>query len=229
MPRTAQEMARSTMDQQIRRHVDASHTALLNKLQTDPAMTNTRDPNLSSVDYPQLANPVSKDISGAQNSADRAQNSADRAQSTADRALNTANGISIPTSTRPALSGANQHSHTISFTPFIKLSREERIEMLGDREALENLLVSGSLTLFEAIQAKNTLNTLRIVMDYTGFDAFERERRFTDPEWAEWSDAYKRVFGVDEYRESDRDNYLSYGNVRMDPHDGIAETSHDKV
>ena len=77
--------------------------------------------------------------------------------------------------------------------------------------------------------ARNTLNSLSLFMDYRDLDAFERERRFEDPAWSEWTDEYKRIFGVDEYAEGDREKHLSYGDYRMDPYTGIAPAQPDEA
>lgn len=129
----------------------------------------------------------------------------------------------FPDSTGSALSGtAYSHSHSISSTTFIKQSKSERMRMLGDRLDLEELLHAGHLHPEDAVLARNTLNVLTLLMDYTDMNAYQRERAFADPACAEWSDAYKRVYGVDEYAESDRTNFLAYGQMRMDPYTGIA-------
>jgi hypothetical protein len=113
------------------------------------------------------------------------------------------------------------HSHNISFTPFMKYPREERLEMLGDRADLEDLLSSGLLRRREEIMARNLSNVLRLLMDYEDFHAFERERRFDDPEWAEWTEDYKKAYGIDEYEEESRSSYMRHGNVQMHPRKGI--------
>ena len=131
----------------------------------------------------------------------------------------------FPNATNGALNGAYRHTHSISFTPFIKLSRKERGRLLADR--LENRMVMDSPLVSDAVRivARNIENQMVLMMDYRDYDAFERERRFGDPAWAEWTEAYKQIYGVDEYAEEDRNWYLSYGEYRMDPYKGIALTS----
>jgi hypothetical protein len=88
----------------------------------------------------------------------------------------------------------DNHSHSSS--PFMQYTDEEREQILMERAELEALLLDGSLTYFERLIAKNTLNSLKLQMDYIAFDAYERERRFRDPEWAQWSEMYKAAFRV---------------------------------
>jgi hypothetical protein len=118
----------------------------------------------------------------------------------------------------------NEHSHSLSSTFFIKLSKTERRRMLVDR--LLNRAVMDDPLADDAIRivARNMENQLSLLMDYRELNAFERERRFDDPEWSHWTEEYKRVYGVDEYSELDRSKFLSYGRVRMDPYEGIAPT-----
>lgn len=126
---------------------------------------------------------------------------------------------------RTGENGGGQHTHaTISFTPFVNYPKEVRREMLRYRADLEAVLESGNLSYYETVMAKNTLISLRLRQDYRDFDAYERERRLDDPEWAEWADNYKRVFGIDEYGEEQRPDYRAYPElgVRMDPYQGIA-------
>lgn len=121
--------------------------------------------------------------------------------------------------------GGGQHKHsTISFTPFVNYPKEVRRAMLADRKKLELLLEHGDLSLPEMILAQNTLQSLKLRQDYRDFDAYERERRLDDPEWAEWADKYKQVFGIDEYGEALRPEYRAFPElgVRMDPYQGIA-------
>ncbi len=124
---------------------------------------------------------------------------------------------------------SNEHSHSMSSTFFIKLSKTERRRMLVDR--LLNRAVMDDPLADDAIRivARNMENQLSLLMDYRELNAFERERRFDDPEWAHWTEEYKRVYGVDEYSELDRSKFLSYGEYRMDPYEGIApsEDVHD--
>jgi hypothetical protein len=114
------------------------------------------------------------------------------------------------------------HNHGISFTTFVKRSKEERRAMLDDRGNLSVLLDSGLLRRREEVIARNVHNLLGLLMDYRDFDAYERERRLEDPEWAEWAEDYKRAFGMDEYAEEDREAYVTRGKVRHDPYSGIA-------
>ncbi len=117
---------------------------------------------------------------------------------------------------------ADGHSHQISFTPFMKYPLAERLAMLADRLDLELALEVNDLSPTEHVLAKNVLNLLKLLQDYRGFDAFERERRFKDPAWAEWTEDYMQVYGVDEYEEASRETFMAYGHVRMDPQEGIA-------
>lgn len=127
---------------------------------------------------------------------------------------------------RTSEDGGGQHTHktVTSFTPFVNYPKEVRKAMLADRWQLELALDSGKLDAVQATIAQNTLHSLKLRQDYRDFDAYERERRLEDPAWAEWADKYKRVFGIDEYGEVERPNYLPYPElgVRMDPYQGIA-------
>lgn len=122
------------------------------------------------------------------------------------------------------------HSHSISSTTFIKQPRGTRYRMLNDRTDLEALLESESLAASDQVVAQNVHNLLVLLMDYKEMDAYQREAMFLDPAQAEWTDKYKRVYGVDEYAEEDRKNFLAYTigegeqhvHVRMDPYMGIA-------
>jgi hypothetical protein len=114
-----------------------------------------------------------------------------------------------------------EHSHNISFTPFMKYPRETRDQMLGDRAMLEELLDSESLNSAGKTICKNILNTLRLLMDYKDYDAYERHRRFDDPECAEWVERYKKAYGVDEYFVEDLKFYMEKHGVQMHPHSGI--------
>lgn len=100
-----------------------------------------------------------------------------------------------------------------------------------DRADLEAVCASGNLSFYELVIARNTLNSLKLFMDYRDFNAYEREWRLSgaDPEWAEWADSYKRIFGMDEYAEEDRHNFLGYGEYRMDPYTGIAEVGNSST
>lgn len=115
-----------------------------------------------------------------------------------------------------------EHSHSISSTTFIKQPIEVRMRMLSDRMDLEDLIEHARLPRFIRVIARNLANVLVLLMDYRTMNAFQRERAFVTPNLEEWSDTYKRIYGVDEYAEGDRENFLAYGNVRMDPYTGIA-------
>ena len=130
------------------------------------------------------------------------------------------NGDTGPVSVGNA--GGQNHKHSLSSTFFIQHSKEERKRMLKDRLDLRMIAGSPIVSHVERILATNIENLLSLLMDYREMDAFERERRLEDPEWAEWAEEYKRVYGVDEYAEKDRDSFLDYGGVRMDPYEGIA-------
>jgi hypothetical protein len=116
------------------------------------------------------------------------------------------------------------HSHSISFTPFIKLSRDERLGMLDDR--LDNMVVANSPTAtgVERVIAKNVENLLSLLMDYRQMDAYERELRLSDPEFSSWADLYKRAYGVDEYARDDVETYVEHNGVKQHPYEGISDT-----
>lgn len=129
----------------------------------------------------------------------------------------------------------SSHSHSMSSTTFIKQSRETRYKMLDDRSDLETLLESESLSAADQVIAQNVHNLLVLLMDYREMNAYEREEALVDPALAAWADTYKRVYGVDEYAEGDRENFLHYRycegeaeehvHVRMDPYEGIAPSA----
>lgn len=122
-----------------------------------------------------------------------------------------------------ALSGtAYSHSHSISSTTFIKQPFEVRMRMLNDRLDLEDLLKMWRLPRSLKVIVRNILNILILLMDYRELNAYQRERAFVTEGLEEWTQEYKRVYGVDEYAEDDRENFLRYGDVRMDPYTGIA-------
>lgn len=158
----------------------------------------------------------------AQTRANNAHDRADAARDRAEEAWNRA-GHGHPDQTSVELRGTpDEHRHSISSTTFIQKSKAERMRMLQDRAALEALLESGALGSDEEIQARNTLNLLSLLMDYRDYDAYERERRFSDPEWAEWTEDYKRTYGVDEYAEQATKQFQSHSGVQMNPFSGIA-------
>jgi hypothetical protein len=112
------------------------------------------------------------------------------------------------------------HSHSSS--AFIERAEEERAEMLEDRRELENLLASGTLRKREEILYRNTLNALKLQMDYIAFDAYERERRFKDPAWAEWTFLYKSAYGIDGHKTSDAQTVYRHKQTGIAP----KETAH---
>lgn len=130
-----------------------------------------------------------------------------------------------PGQTGTTTAGGTAHSHSMSSTVFIKKPRNERMRMLNDRLDLEEVLrkpiYEGTV---EHLLARNIHNLLTLLMDYRGFNAYQREKALVDPETSEWAEKYKRVYGVDEYAEDDRKNFLAYPDVgvRMDPYEGIA-------
>lgn len=130
---------------------------------------------------------------------------------------------SIPDRTGSSDGLQGNHSHSISSTTFIKQPRSERMRMLNDRLDLEELLYSGHLHPEDAIVARNVHNVLILLMDYQEMNAYQRERAFMTKGLEQWADTYKRVYGVDEYAEEDRKNFLAYPRegVRMDPYTGI--------
>jgi hypothetical protein len=136
-------------------------------------------------------------------------------------------GVYAPTShghsCSDALSGASQHNHSISFTPFIKYAKAARRRMLELRAEIGKL-VETTTSPEIALLARGIEQSFALQMDYTGINAYEREEilNCTHEACKEWSEFYRTVYGVDEYAEGDRENYLDYGPVRMDPYEGIA-------
>lgn len=126
----------------------------------------------------------------------------------------------IPKTTGKA-AGPGQHAHSISFTPFIKYPALARRAMLSLRREVREL-AEKSESKEVRLLAEAVETAFKLQQDYIGLSAFDREKRLADPAWNEWSDNYRRVYGVDEYAEEDRRNYMGYGPVRMDPYEGIA-------
>lgn len=141
---------------------------------------------------------------------------------------------SFPSKTGTSDGSVGDHSHSISSTTFIKQPFEVRMRMLNDRLDLEEVLKMWHLPRPVKVIVRNILNILILLMDYRELNAYQRERAFVTEGLEAWTDTYKRVYGVDEYAEEDRENYLSYTlasdssagehhtHVRMDPYTGIA-------